>query len=160
MIDRAHLITELNASVWVNADRTGIQLLTRVVLPRSRDPVSGRPLTTLLRGNLYQRAGTWQQLKIDNLASVLAKQIPGLREQFGKEVDPREAYVDLIVLNIYGGTGITNVRIDDMEVGGHVLSRNLANDQRQSNSQATKQVATNAFPYQGQTADQQTEEFT
>ena len=38
--------------------------------------------------------------------------------QFGPQVDDREAYVDAVLLNVYGGPGVTNVWIDDLEVAG------------------------------------------
>ena len=37
-------------------------------------------------------------------------------------VDGREAYVSRVLLNIYGGPGVTNVWTDDLEVFGHVPS--------------------------------------
>ncbi len=43
-----------------------------------------------------------------------------LRSQFGPQVDAREAYVDMVLLNVYGGAGTTNVWVDDLEVTGAV----------------------------------------
>ena len=40
--------------------------------------------------------------------------------QLGPQVDDREAYLDAVLLNVYGGPGATNVWIDDLEVAGHV----------------------------------------
>jgi hypothetical protein len=37
-IGKARVIEELKATLWVKADRPGIQLLARVVLPRTVDP--------------------------------------------------------------------------------------------------------------------------
>ena len=45
-----------------------------------------------------------------------------LRAQFGPGVDGREAFVHRVVINAYGGPGITNLWIDDLEVGGFVGS--------------------------------------
>ena len=41
----------------------------------------------------------------------------------GPSVDGREAYVERVVLNVYGGPGVTNVWIDDLEVAGSPLRR-------------------------------------
>ena len=43
-----------------------------------------------------------------------------LRTQIGPKVDPREAYIDQILLNVYGGQGQTNVWIDDLDLPGFV----------------------------------------
>jgi len=43
-----------------------------------------------------------------------------LHSQLGPNVDGREAYVDTVLLNIYGGPGVTNVWIDDLDVAGYV----------------------------------------
>ena len=40
--------------------------------------------------------------------------------QLGPQVDDREAYLDAVLLNVYGGPGTTNVWIDDLDVAGHV----------------------------------------
>ncbi len=91
-----------------------------MVLPRSRDPRTGGPLTALLAGSGYTQAGAWQQLRVDNLPQTLERQLRVLRSQFGPNVDGRESYVDQIVMNIYGGPGVTDVLIDDLELQGAV----------------------------------------
>ena len=101
-VPQARVIAEWTASLWVKADRVGLQLLARVVLPRSRDPQTGGPMTTLLRGDVYDRNGLWQRLAIGGAAQSLERQVRILRSQFGPEVDAREAYVDLLVINAYG----------------------------------------------------------
>jgi hypothetical protein len=117
---QARVISELAASIWVKADRPGLQLLVRVTLPRTADPQTGKPMTTLLRGPAYERVGAWQQLRIGGIPEALDRHVRVLRAQFGKDVDEREAYLDKIVLNVYGGPGVTNVWIDDLEVAGIV----------------------------------------
>ncbi len=119
-IGEARIIGELAASVWLNADRPGLQILLRAVLPHSIDPNTGRPLTTLLRGSGYTQAGNWQQLRIDNLPRLLERQVRVLRAEHGPQIDDREAFVDLVLLNVYGGPGTTTVSIDDLEVAGIV----------------------------------------
>jgi hypothetical protein len=119
-IGGARVIAELAPSVWLKADRPGLQIVARVVLPRSKHPRTLEPLTTLIRGADYKQVGAWQQLRIDNLPRLLESQVHVLRVQFGPQVDPREAYVDRILLNVYGGPGATNVWIDDLEVAGVV----------------------------------------
>jgi len=116
----ARVIQELAVNVWLKADRPGIQLAVRVVLPRSPDPRTGKPLTTLLRGASYQKPGSWQLLTAADLPKQLDRQVRVLRTQFGPDVDAREAYVDRLLLNVYGGPGTTNAWVDDLEVAGVV----------------------------------------
>ena len=59
-----------------------------------------------------------------------------LRSQFGAEIEGREAYVDLVVLNVYGGTGTTNVWIDDLEIMGQVAEVNSPRSRRRSRQRA------------------------
>jgi hypothetical protein len=118
-VDRARVISELAPSVWVNSDRAGLQLLARVVLPRTPDPRGGA-MTTLIAGTAYQDVGKWQRLSIDNAAVALERQQRVLRTQHGPHVDVREAYVDLLIINAYGGQGATTVWIDDLELAAPV----------------------------------------
>jgi len=119
-VGHPRVIEELAPSVQVKSDRAGLQMLARVVLPRSADPRTGRPLSTLVGGSSYTAVGRWQQLRIDDFPQRLAQQTRILRTQFGPAVDPREAYVEDVLLNVYGGAGVTNVWIDDLDVAGYV----------------------------------------
>ena len=119
-VGRPHVIDDLTPSVWVKADHAGPQLAIRVVLPRTADPRSGQPLATILTGETYTNIGRWQQLRLTGIPALLLRQVHVLRMQLGPQVDGREAYVDAVLLNVYGGPGVTNVWIDDLEVSGFV----------------------------------------
>jgi hypothetical protein len=119
----ARIVAELAPSVWVKANRTGIQLLARVILPHTIDPRTGQPTATLIQGSSYSAVGAWQQLQIGDTPQLLSRQVRALRAQLGPQVDAREAYVDLLLLNVYGGPGQTAVNIDDLEISG-VVPRN------------------------------------
>jgi hypothetical protein len=119
-IPSSRVIDEWQASVWVRANRPGLQIMARVVLPRSKDPRTGGPLKALLRGSTYAQPGSWQQLVIKRPAKLLRRHLPLLRAQFGPEVSAREAYIDLIVVNAYGGAGTTDLWLDDLQVEGLV----------------------------------------
>lgn len=125
-IDRARVIAEWKPTLWIRSNRVGLQFIARVVLPRSADPRTGAPLTSLLRGDLYERVGEWQQLTVQQADQQLERLVRVLRSQFGPDVDAREAYVDMVVLNAYGGLGTTNVWLDDLEVTGHVPAAKFA----------------------------------
>ena len=119
-IPPAAIISELNVSLWIKADRPGVQLLARVVLPRSLDKQTGKPLTMFVRGTLYEQVGAWQQLRIDSVAALLAPAVRVKRSELHQNIDEKQAYIDKIVLNAYGGARITNIYIDELEVAGLV----------------------------------------
>ncbi len=121
-VGRPMVIDELLPSVWVKSDRPGLQIAARVVLPRVTDPRTGRPVSTLVSGSSYTNVGRWQQLRIDEVPRLLARQVRLLRTQLGPNVDGRESYIDAVLLNIYGGPGETNVWIDDLDIAGFVAA--------------------------------------
>ena len=69
-VGRPQLIDELLVTAWVKADRPGIQLAAQVILPRTLDPRTGRPVSTILRGSTFSLPGQWQQLPYRELASA------------------------------------------------------------------------------------------
>src|SRR5690606_37764993 len=103
----------------------GIQLLASVVLPRTVSPRDGEPLRTVLRGSTYEDVGIWQQLVIQNPHRQLKLQEASLRRQFGPQLDIREAYMDLVVVNAFGGKGETELWLDDLELTGYVVTSNV-----------------------------------
>jgi hypothetical protein len=119
-VGRPIVIDELMPSLWIKSDRSGMQLLARLVLPRTIDPKTGRPLVTLVAGTSYTDAGRWQELRITDVPRLLARQVRYLHGQLGPNVDEREAYIDAVLLNVYSGPGVTNVWIDDLDIAGYV----------------------------------------
>lgn len=116
--DRAPIIDELKIALWVRANRPGLQMAARVVLPHTPDPKTQTPATLLIYGDIYQKSGDWQQLTLGRLPSRIERQIRVIQSGFEKTIDQREAYIDQIVLNVYGGTGTTSVWIDDLKIDG------------------------------------------
>ncbi len=127
---RAGVIEELSPSVWVKSDRPGIRIAARLILPRTVDPRSGKPVSTILYGSSYSNVGRWAQLRIDDMPRLLARQVRALRAELGPQVDGREAYVQSILLNVYGGPGETSVWIDDLQIAGFVSTGTKATEQR------------------------------
>ncbi len=115
---KAAISEELSVSVWVRANRPGISLRCRAVLPRERDPKNlQQPLVVFLSGETYQLVGRWQQLTLRQPARRLREQQQLLREERKADVVVEGAYVDQIILNVYGGPGRTEVFTDDLEIG-------------------------------------------
>jgi hypothetical protein len=122
----APVIEELRPSLWIRSDRPGLQLLARVILPRSRDPASGEPLTLLVRGGTYTQVGAWQQLRLDDLPRLVERQARVARSRNEVKIDASEAFVDRLLVNVDGGEGATLVWIDDLEMPGAVTAGNPA----------------------------------
>ena len=118
----ARLMNELNPRILIKSNHPHLQLLARVVLPRTSDPHTGKPVTALLPGTTYDDVNNWQQLSIPMIKSLLQQRVPALRSQFGSHLDARQAYVDMVVLNTYSAPGTTNLWIDDFEMSRTTVS--------------------------------------
>lgn len=125
-LERAAVLDELSFTLRLKANRPGVQLLGRVVFPRTLDPRTGAPLSTLVAGESYAAVGQWQPLRLQRLPVLVDTQLRAIRWQTGQPVDPREAYLDRLVLNVYGGPGTTQVWIDDLEATGAVAPARAA----------------------------------
>lgn len=119
-VPAARVIDELVPELWIRSDRAGLQLMARVVLPRAVDPNTARPIVAYVIGDSYQDVQTWRQLRIDNFSKRLADQVRILRQKHKQlRIDPLEAYVDYLAVNVHPGQGITNVWFDDLAISGY-----------------------------------------
>jgi len=116
----SRVIPDLRFSVWLKGNKAGVQLMARVVFPRSLDPTTGLPRTSLLLGESYQTVGKWSRLTLRDPATAVEQQVPALRSEYGSRFDPREAYIDQVVLNLYTGKGTNTLYIDDLEAEGQL----------------------------------------
>jgi hypothetical protein len=121
-IPPVRVIDELKPGLWIKSNGRHLQLLVRVVLPRTIDPQSGKPLKFLIRGSRYELVGQWQRLSINRCRESIMSQIPSLRSQFGSTVDPKQAFIDMIVLNTYAGPGTTKIWTDDLRIATPIIS--------------------------------------
>ncbi len=119
-IGKVPLIAEFEPKIWLKSDKANLQWMVRVVFPRSVDNATGQPITSLLRGESYTDVGAWQQLQLRDAERLLARNLIALRTQFGREIDRREAYVDMVVINAFSTPGNVDLWIDDLEVAGYV----------------------------------------
>ena len=115
-VRRAPVVEDLRISLWVKANRPGIQLLARVVFPHQRDRDSNKPVTALIAGGQYNQSGTWQRLDLPQPVLAMQRQARLLRAALAQDINVKEAYVDRVILNVFGGPGITNVFLDGLEV--------------------------------------------
>jgi hypothetical protein len=115
---KAPIGDELSASLFVKSNRPGMQLLARLVLPHERGAGAlDERLTTLLRGDQYEMVGRWQHLELRHPVKLAKEQQQLLRAELHRDVDFSEAYIDRLILNVYGGPGKADIWIDDLEIG-------------------------------------------
>ncbi|MSQ95145.1 MAG: hypothetical protein EXR98_11400 [Gemmataceae bacterium] len=140
-VGKAPITEELRASLWLRSNRTGMQIMARVVLPKERDPNNvDYLLTTYIRGDTYQQAGQWQMVELSRPVKLAKEQQQLMNAQLGnkRQVDFTGAYIDALVLNLYAGPGPTKVWIDDMEVGPVTQSPPFQTVERKDNANPSK----------------------
>jgi len=115
---RAPLSEDFNASIFVKANRPGVRLLARLVLPKEKAGANlDERLTALVRGDQYNLVGRWQRLELRNPVKLAKEQQQLLRTELKRDIDFSDAYFDRLVVNAYAGPGLTEVWIDDLEIG-------------------------------------------
>jgi hypothetical protein len=75
-IGRAPVIAEFRPSLFLKSDRASVQLLARVVFPRSIDRGTGLPVTAFLPGDAYTDVGQWQQLVLRDADKLVGLILP------------------------------------------------------------------------------------
>jgi hypothetical protein len=110
-------VTErLEAAVHVRADRVGVQLYGRVVLPADIDPETRAPSFVLIPGTIYDRVDRWQRLELAGMMPTIERQARVLRASSRRPVSLKGAYLDRLVVNLLGGSGSSEVFLDDLSV--------------------------------------------
>lgn len=124
-IGKAPVSEELAIGCWVRANRPGLQILCRVVLPKERDPANpDRALTAVLPGDTYQLTNRWQQLSLRQPTKKLKEQQQILQLEAKRELSTVDAYVDRILINVGVGPGNVEAWFDDLEAGPLTESKN------------------------------------
>ena len=117
-IPPAPVSPRLNAGLWLKAYRAGAQLRARIVFPKERDPKNpDAPLTSLIVGDTYRNVRSWEPLNLGNVPELVRQHMPVLHAKLGRAVDPTDAYLDQLILNVYSGPGVTDLWVDDLSVG-------------------------------------------
>ncbi len=100
----------------VRSDKSGMQLLARVILPEDTDPDTGQPSFVLVPGTIYDGGDRWQKLEVDDLFASVERQARVLRASSKRKVSVEGAYVERLVMNLYGGPGKTDIFLDDLVI--------------------------------------------
>ena len=125
LLPPAPVIRELRFHADLLTNRAGVQLAARVVLPRSINPSTGRPFELLVRGGKIGSGGGWEELTLKNLPQQLASHARVARVQHGASIDERGAYVSQVVFLAPGGSGVTELIVDRIQVFGVVRQQPL-----------------------------------
>ncbi|MBC7852064.1 MAG: hypothetical protein IAF94_01395, partial [Pirellulaceae bacterium] len=134
-IGKAAIIAELAPSVWVKSDKPNIQMMLRVVFPKTIDDATGEPLADFIPGDSYTDVGRWQELKVTNVPDKLNKAVWSRRRQLvveKKKLDESGAYIDMVVLNAFSSPGNIDLWLDDLEIQGYVSLDDKGNGQNPS----------------------------
>ena len=125
----APIIQELQLRAHILSNRAGIQLGAKVVLPRSIDRSTGRPYELLVRSSRLGVGNSWEEIALDNLPQALSKYARVARAKHQSALDERGAYVSQIVFLVPGGSGNTDLVVDQIQVYGVVGKRRPAKKQ-------------------------------
>lgn len=119
-VGRLRVLDEVNIEVLVRGNRPSMQVAAEVTYPRSTDPRTGKPLRALVHGLRYSETGRWQHLRIEGLPLLAERQARIMSTDPNRQVDPREAYIERVVLVVPGGNGQSLVEVDHLKVAGVV----------------------------------------
>jgi hypothetical protein len=112
------LTPDLRAVLYVKANRSGVQLFARVVLPDDIDPETRQPSFVMLAGPVYDQTGRWQRLELADFSAAVERQARILRAASDgqRKVSLKDAYIERLVVNLYGGPGQSDVFLDDLTI--------------------------------------------
>ena len=117
-IEPVRAVDDLIANVSLMSAKRGAKIGLRVRFPYLRDEQTRRPVSIVLYGTQYERAGRFQTIGVGNIERPLRIKIANLRGTYGSSANLDDAYVDSIVINAYSGPGATNLRLDNVSLRG------------------------------------------
>lgn len=124
-IQPSYVIRELHPRLHVFCHQDGVQLMARVVLPRTESPSGDGPMRFWVRGDRCRHARRWTQLgfgeKDEGIYQSVREQLPILRRTYGSHVDDQHAYIDALGVNLYGGRGQQEIFLDSVQIEGQVV---------------------------------------
>ena len=108
---------ELKVNLYVRSNRSGAQLLGRVVLPDDVDPDNRAPSYVMVPGTIFESSDRWQRLELADMLPAVELQAKVLRASTRRPVSLKGAYLERLVMNLYEGEGETDVFLDELSVG-------------------------------------------
>ncbi len=110
------ITADLRVSLYARSSRPGVQVFGRIVLPGDIDPETGRASFVLVQGETIEDVDKWIKLDLGDLKENLAREARVLRIGSKRKVSLEGAYLERLVVNLYGGAGETEVFLDDLTI--------------------------------------------
>jgi hypothetical protein len=107
---------DLNVVLYVRSNRAGAQIFLRVVLPADVDPETKTPTFILVPGPIFDQVDRWQRLEMSHIGPAIEQQARVKRTEVQRAVSLEGAYVELVLVNLMGSPGQTEVFLDDLEI--------------------------------------------
>ncbi len=109
---------ELTLKLRVRSNQEGLRLAVRLVFEDHRHPRSGKPLTTLIRGDIYRRGNEWQELACRADHDAVAAALRELRAETSLPLPvPGQTHVDAAILICDFNPGQAEILLDDLRFG-------------------------------------------
>ena len=150
-IEPVRPIDELTAVVRVKGLHEGVRVGFRVRFPYVMDEKTKRPASVIVYGSAYNHVGEFQTLGVSDIVRDLKLKQVALRNEYGIKADVASPYVDAVVLNAYGGSGTSSLRIDELRVEAMVP---LIDDEDTAGIAETADLANRGVPTQPSRANQ------
>jgi len=113
---RVAVTDDTSASVFVRANRGGVQLFGRIVLPADIDPETKAPSFLLVPGTISDQSDRWQKLELVHMMPTIERLARVLRVSSRRPVRLDGAYLERLVVNLLGSPGQSEVFLDDLEI--------------------------------------------
>jgi hypothetical protein len=107
---------DLSVSLYVRANRPGLRIYGRIVLPADVDPETKAPSFVLVPGTIFDQVDRWQRLELLNMVPEVERQARVLRVASRRPVPLKGAYLERVVVNLLGGPGESEVFLDDLTI--------------------------------------------
>jgi hypothetical protein len=115
-IPRIPVTDDLKVELYVRSNRSGVRLYGRIVLPKDVDPETRQPSYVMVPGTAYEHVDRWQRIELVNMGPSIEQQARVLRASTRRPVSLEGAYLEQLVVNLFGGAGDTDVFLDDLRV--------------------------------------------
>jgi hypothetical protein len=106
----------LRVSVYARSKRAGVRVYGRVILPSDTDPDTGQPSFVLVPGTIYENVDRWQRLELVAMRPSIERQARVLRASTRRAVSLDGAYLDGLIVNLFGGEGESEVFLDNLTI--------------------------------------------
>jgi len=130
---------DLSVALYVRSSRAGIQIFLRVVLPADVDPETKAPSFILVPGPIFDQVDRWQRLELSHIRPSIEQQARVKRAEVRRAVSLEGAYIELVLVNLMGGPGETEVFLDDLEISP--VPRDLLDSSTKAKDAARRKAA-------------------